>query len=69
MNGIWLDFERPIVELKKKIEELKGLKGVEDEIERLDVREGVLKFRDVFTQCRLQLDHALPNANPGLQFA
>lgn len=38
MNGIWLDFERPIVELKKKIEELKGLKGVEDEIERLETQ-------------------------------
>lgn len=35
MNGIWLEFERPIVELEKKIEELRGLKGVEDEIQRL----------------------------------
>ena len=30
MNGIWLNFERPIVELEKKIEELKGLKGVDE---------------------------------------
>jgi len=35
VNGIWLEFERPIVELEKKIEELRGLKGVEDEIQRL----------------------------------
>lgn len=36
MNGIWLNFERPIVELEKKIEELKGLKGVDEEIKRLE---------------------------------
>jgi acetyl-CoA carboxylase carboxyl transferase subunit alpha len=35
VNGIWLEFERPIIELEKKIEELRGLKGVDDEIERL----------------------------------
>jgi len=45
MNGIWLDFERPIVELKKKIEELKGLKGVEDEIERLETQVEKLEKR------------------------
>jgi len=45
MNGIWLDFERPIIELEKKIEELKGLEGVEDEIERLKVQAEKLKKR------------------------
>ena len=45
MNGIWLDFERPIIELEKKIEELKGLKGVEDEIERLRSQADKLKKR------------------------
>jgi acetyl-CoA carboxylase carboxyl transferase subunit alpha len=45
MNGIWLDFERPIVELEKKIEELKGLKGVDEEIKRLESQAGKLKKR------------------------
>ena len=45
MNGIWLDFERPIIELEKKIDELKGLKGVEDEIERLRSQADKLKKR------------------------
>jgi acetyl-CoA carboxylase carboxyl transferase subunit alpha len=45
MNGIWLDFERPIVELEKKIEEIKGLQGVEDEIERLRAQAEKLKKR------------------------
>ena len=45
MNGIWLDFERPIVDLEKKIEELKGLKGVEDEIRRLKSQAEKLKKR------------------------
>jgi acetyl-CoA carboxylase carboxyl transferase subunit alpha len=43
MNGIWLDFERPIVELEKKIEELKGLKGVDEEITRLESQAKRLK--------------------------
>ncbi|OGC41910.1 acetyl-CoA carboxylase carboxyltransferase subunit alpha [candidate division WOR-3 bacterium RBG_13_43_14] len=43
MNGIWLDFERPIIELEKKIEELKGLRGVDDEIERLKAQVDRLK--------------------------
>jgi len=43
MNGIWLDFERPIVELEKKIEELKGLKGVDEEIARLESQAKRLK--------------------------
>jgi acetyl-CoA carboxylase carboxyl transferase subunit alpha len=43
VNGIWLDFEKPFVELEKKIEELKGLKGVEDEIQRLRVQADRLK--------------------------
>lgn len=45
MNGIWLDFERPIIELEKKIEELRGIKGVEEEIERLKVQAEKLKKR------------------------
>ncbi len=43
MNGIWLDFERPIIDLEKKIEELKGLKDVDDEIERLKAQADRLK--------------------------
>lgn len=43
MNGIWLDFERPIVELEKKIEELKGLKGVDEEVQRLKAQAERLK--------------------------
>ncbi len=43
MNGIWLDFERPIGELEKKIEELKGLKGVDEEITRLESQAKRLK--------------------------
>ena len=43
MNGIWLEFERPIVELEKKIDELRGLKGVDEEIERLRAQADRLK--------------------------
>ncbi len=43
MNGIWLDFERPIIELEKKIEELKGLKGVDEEVKRLKAQAEKLK--------------------------
>jgi acetyl-CoA carboxylase carboxyl transferase subunit alpha len=43
VNGIWLEFERPIVELEKKIEELRGLKGVDEEIERLRTQAEKLK--------------------------
>lgn len=43
MNGIWLDFERPIVELEKKIGELKGLKGVDEEVTRLKAQAEKLK--------------------------
>jgi acetyl-CoA carboxylase carboxyl transferase subunit alpha len=43
MNNVWLDFERPIMELEKKIEELRGMAGVEDEIERLRVQADRLK--------------------------
>ena len=43
MNGLWLDFERPIIELEKKIEELKGLKNVDDEVERLKAQADRLK--------------------------
>lgn len=35
MNGIWLDFERPIIELEKKIEELEGIEGVTEEVKKL----------------------------------
>jgi acetyl-CoA carboxylase carboxyl transferase subunit alpha len=45
MNGIWLDFERPIIELENKIEELKGLQGVEEEIKRLKAQAEKLKKR------------------------
>ena len=45
MNGIWLNFERPIIELEKKIEELKGLKGAEEEIKRLRAQVSKLKKR------------------------
>lgn len=45
MNGIWLDFERPLIELEKKIEELQGLQGVEDEIHRLRAQAEKLKKR------------------------
>jgi acetyl-CoA carboxylase carboxyl transferase subunit alpha len=45
MNGIWLDFERPLIELEKKIEELQGLQGVEDEIQRLRSQAEKLKKR------------------------
>jgi len=45
MNGIWLDFERPLIELEKKIEELQGLQGVEEEIHRLRTQADRLKKR------------------------
>lgn len=43
MNGIWLDFEKPIIELEKKIEELKGLHGTHEEIVRLKTQVEKLK--------------------------
>jgi len=43
VNGIWLDFERPIIELEKKIEELKGIKGVDEEVKRLKAQAEKLK--------------------------
>jgi acetyl-CoA carboxylase carboxyl transferase subunit alpha len=43
VNGIWLEFERPIVELEKKIDELRGLKGVNEEVERLKAQAEKLK--------------------------
>jgi acetyl-CoA carboxylase carboxyl transferase subunit alpha len=43
VNGIWLDFERPIIELEKKIEELKELKGVNEEVKRLKAQAEKLK--------------------------
>ncbi len=43
MNGIYLDFERPVIELEKKIEELKNLTGVEDELARLRAQAERLK--------------------------
>jgi len=54
MNGIWLDFERPIIELENKIEELKGIEGVEEEIERLKAQTEKLKKRIYFNLNRWQ---------------
>lgn len=42
-GGIYLDFEKPVIELEKKIEELKKLNGVEDEIKRLQQQAERLK--------------------------
>lgn len=42
-GGIYLDFEKPVIELEKKIEELKKLKGVDDEIKRLKLQAERLK--------------------------
>ncbi|MGB9721147.1 MAG: acetyl-CoA carboxylase carboxyltransferase subunit alpha [bacterium] len=42
-GGIYLDFEKPVLELEKKIEELKKLHGVDDEIERLKLQADRLK--------------------------
>ncbi|MEO0128446.1 MAG: acetyl-CoA carboxylase carboxyltransferase subunit alpha [candidate division WOR-3 bacterium] len=42
-GGIYLDFEKPVIELEKKIEELKKLSGVDDEIERLQQQAERLK--------------------------
>ncbi|MEO0184630.1 MAG: acetyl-CoA carboxylase carboxyltransferase subunit alpha [candidate division WOR-3 bacterium] len=42
-GGIYLDFEKPVLELEKKIEELKKLHGVDDEIERLKLQAERLK--------------------------
>lgn len=38
MAEIWLDFERPVIELEKKIEELKGLEGIGEELERMKIQ-------------------------------
>uniref|UniRef100_A0A7C4X914 Acetyl-coenzyme A carboxylase carboxyl transferase subunit alpha n=1 Tax=candidate division WOR-3 bacterium TaxID=2052148 RepID=A0A7C4X914_UNCW3 len=43
MNGIYLDFEKPVIELEKKIEELKNLKGVDEELTRLRAQAERLK--------------------------
>ena len=43
MNNVWLDFERPIMELEKKIEELRGLSGVDEDLERLQAQAERLK--------------------------
>jgi len=43
MNNVWLDFERPIMELEKKIEELRGLSGVDEDLERLQAQADRLK--------------------------
>ncbi|MEO0136918.1 MAG: acetyl-CoA carboxylase carboxyltransferase subunit alpha [candidate division WOR-3 bacterium] len=47
-GGLYLDFEKPVIELEKKIEELKKLSGVEDEIERLQQQAERLK-RKIFS--------------------
>jgi acetyl-CoA carboxylase carboxyl transferase subunit alpha len=38
MAELWLDFERPVIELEKKIEELKAIDGIGEELERLTVQ-------------------------------
>ena len=43
MNNVWLDFERPIMELEKKIDELRGLSGVAEELEKLQAQADRLK--------------------------
>lgn len=45
MNGIWLDFEKPIIELEKKIEDLQALGGLDDEIGRMRAQAEKLKKR------------------------
>ncbi len=42
-GGIYLDFEKPVLELERKIAELKKLHGVEDEIKRLELQAARLK--------------------------
>jgi|UniRef100_A0A7V3RIZ9 acetyl-CoA carboxylase carboxyl transferase subunit alpha len=57
-GGIYLDFEKPIIELEKKIEELKKLSGVEDEILRLQAQAEKLKkkiFSNLTRWQRVQL--------------
>jgi len=45
MNGLWLDFERPIVELENKIAQLKNIPGVEDELEKLKAQAEKMRRR------------------------
>jgi acetyl-CoA carboxylase carboxyl transferase subunit alpha len=54
MSGFTLEFEKPIVELEKKIQELKDYSankniGVDDEIHRLEEKVGQLK-REIFSK-------------------
>lgn len=44
----WLSFEKPIVELEKKINELKGLPGIEDELNKLQQQTNKL-IRKIFS--------------------
>lgn len=58
MGEVWLDFERPIVELERKIEELSGLSGIDEELERLKSQAERLKeriYRNLTPWQRVQL--------------
>lgn len=58
MGELWLDFERPIIELEQKIEELSGLPGMEEELERLKSQAERLKeriYRNLTPWQRVQL--------------
>ena len=49
MAETWLDFEKPIVELEKRIEELRGFEGVDEEIAKLEHQVEKLK-KKVFSK-------------------
>src|SRR2546428_13146214 len=54
MNGTWLDFEKPIVELERRIEDLRGAGAPanaegEEELKRLERRAEKLRH-DVFSR-------------------
>src|SRR5258705_11418889 len=53
MNGTWLDFEKPIVELERKIEDLRASApesaGIEEELARLERRAEKLR-REIYSK-------------------
>src|SRR6185369_13720471 len=54
MNGTWLDFEKPIIELERKIEELKSRAGGDEretaeELDRLEKKADRLR-KDIFSK-------------------
>jgi acetyl-CoA carboxylase carboxyl transferase subunit alpha len=54
MNGTWLDFEKPILELERKIEDARGLvkdgdAGAEEEVKRLERKAERLK-REIYSK-------------------